>query len=105
MRIITPTTAPTALRTVPRARRTTPLRVATSGAIPRATGETRPAWIVTGGRGWAGRADTQRRLAQASTEPVGFPPLGAMEPNGAFTVIREMARQEEREDAVRRRTP
>src|SRR6266446_2321341 len=54
----TPTTAPTALRTVPRARRTTPLRDATSGAISSATGETRPARIVTGGRAWAGRADT-----------------------------------------------
>ena len=49
---------PTTLRTVPRARRTTPLRDATSGAISSATGETRPAWIVTGGRAWAGRADT-----------------------------------------------
>src|SRR6267143_4594073 len=65
---ITPTTAPTALRT-------TPLRDATSGAIPRATGETRPAWIVTGGRGQAGRADPHAGLLEPPPSGVGFPPL------------------------------
>src|SRR2546421_11901603 len=59
-------------RTVPRARTTTPPRHATSGAISSATGETRPSWIVTGGREWAGRADTHAGLLDHPPSGVGF---------------------------------